>query len=270
MPLSQLVHDRAGTGEPLVLIHGIGHRRQAWYPIFDRLAERYDVIAVDLAGFGESAPYDAGIPYDMDNACLDLAQNFAEWGIERPHVVGNSLGGALALELASRGQASSAVALNPAGFFTRFGFLRAMVVLFTLRLTSQVPDAVLRAVARRRLGRRMIGQVLYRHPERHDFEATYGDALALKRCRSFEEVARAGIRYAFRSEVAVPATIAWGTRDQVLPYRQATVAASRLPDASHVPLVGAGHVPMVDTPDRIIELIDQTVARAQRDDRATA
>ena len=60
------------------------------------------MIALDLSGFGESAPYPRGQRYDMDNACRDLAANFAEWGIERPHVVGNSLGGAISLELAAR------------------------------------------------------------------------------------------------------------------------------------------------------------------------
>lgn len=71
MALSKLAYDRAGSGEPVVLIHGIGHRRQAWDPIFHRLAERDDVIAVDLADFGES------------------------------------LGGAICLELGARGLASS-------------------------------------------------------------------------------------------------------------------------------------------------------------------
>ena len=50
---SELAYTRKGSGEPLVLIHGIGHRRQAWDPVFEHLAESYDVIAVDLAGFGD-------------------------------------------------------------------------------------------------------------------------------------------------------------------------------------------------------------------------
>ncbi|HSV39461.1 MAG TPA: alpha/beta fold hydrolase, partial [Nocardioidaceae bacterium] len=106
-PLSTLKYDRKGSGETIVLIHGIGHRRQGWGPVFDQLAESYDVIAVDLAGFGESPAYDKGTAYTMDNACADLVANFAEWGVENPHVVGNSLGGAVALELGARGHAAS-------------------------------------------------------------------------------------------------------------------------------------------------------------------
>lgn len=262
-PLSRLVHDRKGAGEPLVLIHGIGHRRQAWYPVFERLSERYDVIAVDLAGFGESPPYPRGVPYDMDNACHNLEQNFAEWGIERPHVVGNSLGGAIALELASRGLVSSVTALSPAGFFRRFDAVRALVLLGLLRLTSKAPDRVLRTLARSSFGRRLIGCTLYSHPERHDFDTTYGDALALKRCTAFEDVARRGIRYQFDRPVSVATTVAWGTRDLILPFGQAAVARARFPDATHVTLDGAGHVPMVDAPEDIIELIDATVVRAR-------
>ena len=153
MPLSTLAHDRRGSGAPVVLVHGIGHRRQAWNPIVDLLAERYDVITVDLAGFGESPRYARGVPYSMDNACTDLAENFALWGIERPHVVGNSLGGAIALELAARGLAASATALSPAGFFTRPGVLRGLGTLGLLRVASQLPDAVLRLVARSEVGR---------------------------------------------------------------------------------------------------------------------
>ena len=48
-------HVRRGSGEPIVLIHGIGHRRQAWDPVIPLLAEESEVIAIDLPGFGESA-----------------------------------------------------------------------------------------------------------------------------------------------------------------------------------------------------------------------
>ena len=50
-----------GAGEPLVLLHGLGSARAAWDPVIPALAERFDVIAVDLPGFGESAPLPAGV-----------------------------------------------------------------------------------------------------------------------------------------------------------------------------------------------------------------
>ena len=51
--LPDLEYTRRGSGIPLVLLHGIGHRREAWDPIIDRLAEHFDVIAPDLSGFGQ-------------------------------------------------------------------------------------------------------------------------------------------------------------------------------------------------------------------------
>lgn len=263
MPLSRLVYDRRGSGEPLVLIHGIGHRRQAWAPMMDRLAERYDVIAVDLAGFGESPRYAKGTPYDMENACRDLAENFAEWGIERPHVVGNSLGGVLSLELAARGLARSATVLSPAGFGSRLATARALVILGTLWLAAQLPNLVLRALSRPAWGRTIIGGLLYAHPTWQPADVAYGDAVSLKRSRAFFDVARAGVRYpGFRLPVDVPVTVAWGTKDLILPFDQSAVARERLPEARHVTLEGVGHVPMYEATAEIVELIQKTTAEA--------
>ena len=261
--LSQLVHDRSGAGEPVVLIHGIGHRRQAWDPIVDRLAERYDVIRLDLAGFGESPAYPDGTPYNMANACADLAANFAKWGVERPHVVGNSLGGAIALELAACGVASSATVLSPAGFFGRVERLWPLVALSLMRLSSRLPDRVLRVVSRSRAGRRMVGHLLYSHPERATAESTYADSLAMKRAAAFFPTIREGLRYDLGTTgIEVPVTVAWGTEDRLLRYRQSATARCRLPRAQHVPLPGCGHVPMIDDPELVASVIERTIGRA--------
>jgi pimeloyl-ACP methyl ester carboxylesterase len=262
--LSELVYTRKGSGEPLVLIHGIGHRRQAFDPVFELLAQSYDVIAVDLAGFGESPAYPAGTPYTMDNAAADLSANFAAWGIERPHVVGNSLGGAIALELGARGLARSVTALSPAGFFRGADRITALLVLMTLRVSAAVtPAPVLRAISRSRLGRRVIGFALYTHPERFTAEQVYGDSLALKHASAFNGTIKQGTTYAFTSPVPVPTTIAWGTRDRILLYGQSALAQERLPEAHHVALPHCGHVPMVDDPALIVRVIAQTTARTQ-------
>ena len=58
-----LAYERVGSGPPLVLLHGVGHRRQAWYPVLDRLTEHREVILVDLPGHGESPPLPAGRPF---------------------------------------------------------------------------------------------------------------------------------------------------------------------------------------------------------------
>ena len=68
-------------------------------------------------------------------------------------------------------------------------------------------------------------------------------------------IARASRGYAFTGVPTVPVTIAWGTRDRILAYRQAAAARRGLPEARHVDLPGSGHVPMSDDPDLVADLI---------------
>jgi pimeloyl-ACP methyl ester carboxylesterase len=199
----------------------------------------------------------------MDNACADLTANFAEWGVEKPHVVGNSLGGAIALELAVRGLASSATVLSPAGFFGRLERLWPLVMLSLMHLASRLPNRLLGMVSRSRVGRHLVGFLLYANPGRATADGTYGDSLALKGGSAFFPTIRAGLSYELDATgLEVPTTVAWGTRDRLLRYRQSEQARRRLPTAVHVPLPDCGHVPMLDDPALVIEVIEQTVARA--------
>src|SRR5262249_53085113 len=111
-----LAYERMGSGPPLVRLHGVGHRRQAWGAVLDRLTPHRDVIIADLPGHGESPPLQKGEPAveAMLGAVTALLDHL---GLERPHVAGNSLGGRLALEAAAAGRGRSATALSPAGFW---------------------------------------------------------------------------------------------------------------------------------------------------------
>src|SRR5215210_7372828 len=111
-----LAHVRRGSGPPLLLIHGIGSQWPMWEPVLDRLARERDVVAVDLPGFGDSAPL-PGTP-SVEALARAVAQFVGGLGLERPHAAGNSLGGGVALEMARQGEARSACVLSPAGFGT--------------------------------------------------------------------------------------------------------------------------------------------------------
>ena len=90
--------ERHGAGAPVLLIHGLGYARWGWEPVLPGLAARFEVVLLDNRGIGESdAPPG---PYTVAEMAADAVQVLDEAGIERAHVVGTSLGGMIAQELA--------------------------------------------------------------------------------------------------------------------------------------------------------------------------
>lgn len=264
----EVVYERRGAGSPLVLLHGIGHRWQAWEPVLDLLAEHHDVIAVDLPGFGRS-PLAADRDYTMPGAVEIAADMFASFGLDRPHVAGNSLGGVLSIELASRGLVRSATALAPAGFWSAADRAWALYLLTCVRTGSRAPSWLRTALINRKLPRMLGASVLYGHPSRLLASSVREDMESLAASPGFDIVARAGRRYVYSSPApTVPTTVVWGTRDRILWPRQARRAAALLPAATHVMLPGCGHVPMSDDPTRIADLILTTCARSALDTAA--
>jgi pimeloyl-ACP methyl ester carboxylesterase len=257
---------REGSGPPRVLLHGVGHHWQAWRPVIDRLADAFDVIACDLPGFGRSDPLPPGVDPTVAAYVDAIAHWFGEAGLQRPHVAGNSMGGAIALELAARNEVASATALSPAGFWTPVE--RRWAQLTSLGVVAHLPRALAPAVVRlagTRLGRLALLAQLFDHPSRIPLDeaaATLRDALAAP---AFRAALAAFSRYAYDPvgrPATVPVTVAWGNHDWLLPHRlQAPRAQRMLPDARHVTL-GAGHVPYFDDPNAVAAVIRSTAAAA--------
>jgi pimeloyl-ACP methyl ester carboxylesterase len=115
--LAGLDHYRAGSGQQLLLIHGLGSTWRVFWRQLPRLAAERDVLGLDLPGFGESAPLpgvEASVPALTD--AVEAALDEAGW--ERPVIAGNSMGGWIACELARRGRAAGVLAISPAGMHT--------------------------------------------------------------------------------------------------------------------------------------------------------
>src|SRR3712207_2048028 len=106
-----------GSGEPLVLLHGLGTGSDAWGPVLSPLAGRHEVLAVDLPGFGGSPPLPDGVLPTPEALANAVQRVLDELGIAAAHLCGNSLGGWIALELARRRRARSLVLISPAGFW---------------------------------------------------------------------------------------------------------------------------------------------------------
>ncbi|MFK4541509.1 pimeloyl-ACP methyl ester carboxylesterase [Streptomyces tendae] len=252
-----LTYARVGAGEPLLLLHGIGHHRQAWDPVVDILATERDVIAVDLPGFGESPALPSGLPHDLPTTSAVLGAFCAALGLDRPHVAGNSLGGLLALELGRENLVRSVTALSPAGFWTQAERRYAFGVLTGMRRTARsLPLPLVERLSRTAVGRTVLTSTIYARPGRRSPGAVVAETLALARSEGFTETLRAGRSVLFADDVpGIPVTVAWGSRDRLLVPRQGPRAKSTIPRARLVRLPGCGHVPMNDDPALVARVV---------------
>uniref|UniRef100_A0AAU2VD38 Alpha/beta fold hydrolase n=1 Tax=Streptomyces sp. NBC_00003 TaxID=2903608 RepID=A0AAU2VD38_9ACTN len=254
---TSVTYRREGTGEPLLLLHGIGHHLQAWDPVFDLLAADRDVIAIDLPGFGASPALPEGAAYDLATVVPILGALCEALDIERPHVAGNSLGGLLALELGREKLVRSVTALSPAGFWTPSERQYAFNVLRMMRLVAKaLPLPVIERMSRTAPGRTALTSTIYARPGRRSPEAVVAETLALRTAPGFEETLAAGQDVLFTDDVpGVPVTVAWGSRDRLLMRRQGVRAKHTVPGARLVRLPGCGHVPMNDDPALVTRVI---------------
>lgn len=224
------------------------------------------MIACDSPGFGHSAPLAAGVEPTIDAYVEAFVRFFAQLGVEQPHVAGNSMGGAIVLELARRGVVRSATAFSPAGFWTPAERRFSQV---SLRMLARMPRPlrpVIRKFATTGAGRAILFKQLFGWPTRMpaaEAVAALDDAWAAP---AFTDTLASFDRYEFTAGEELrgtPITIAWGRYDRLLIYsRQAPRARERLPWARHVTL-GAGHVPFFDDPGAVAETIRLTALGSQ-------
>ncbi|MER5903909.1 alpha/beta fold hydrolase [Streptomyces mirabilis] len=248
---------RVGTGEPLLLLHGIGHHRQAWDPVVHILAAEREVIAVDLPGFGESPALPDGLTHDLRTVVPTLGGLCEALEIERPHVAGNSLGGLLALELGREKLVRSVTAISPAGFWSPVERRYAFGVLLAMRQGARrLPLPVIERLSRSAAGRAALTSTIYARPGRRSPEAVVAETLALAHAEGFADTLRAGTTVQFTDDIpGLPVTVAWGTRDRLLVRRQGIRAKHIIPRARLVRLPGCGHVPMNDDPALVARVI---------------
>lgn len=251
--MGELAYDRRGSGDPVVLVHGLGSRRKVWRPVIDLLAAERDLVAIDLPGFGESPPDEAGTAMTIADHADRVHRFFAEVGLERPHIAGNSMGGGVALELGRRGVVRSVTAFSPIGFWGRPGqsWCRwALRVGYEAghRLPEPRSPRVSLGLARVGLFVPSFGRPFKAPAE--EVLSTRDDGLAAP---GYLDALTYGLDFRFRDPGRlgeIPLTIAWGRRDVLLPYwAQAPRARRMLPWARHVTVPRGGHIPFYDEPE---------------------
>jgi pimeloyl-ACP methyl ester carboxylesterase len=253
-----LTHDIAGTGDTLLLVHGVVHRRQAWDPVLDLLTPYRRVVTVDLPGHGESDDLDVFGAERLDAFVEALAELIRDVGPAGGpvHVAGNSLGGYLSLCLAARGDVATATALSPAGFWNgpssqartlaKFGALRAAAG----ALGNKAPTAF-----RSRLVRYPSLAPFFAHPSRISYDTAVVDMQSLLTNTTLASGVDAPFALPPLTDPPAPVTVAWGTRDFILPHRNRVNVLRHFPHARLISVPGVGHVPMSDNPELIASIL---------------
>jgi pimeloyl-ACP methyl ester carboxylesterase len=258
-----LAHTRRGRGEPVVLLHGIGSHRGAWDPVIPMLAEHHEVLALDLPGFGASAPLPPGEEPSPQRLAEAVAATLDQLGITRAHFVGNSLGGWIALELAQRRPVASLTLLSPAGLWRRHAPAYARASLLATWRACRHGGGVIGALSRWGWARRLIFWQVFGHPERLTPDAARGHVAAMANGAGFRSTLAATqrLRFVRDGEIDAPVTLAFGTRDRILLRRQARFTDELPAHTVRVAIRSGGHVPMSDAPAEVATIILASTSR---------
>jgi pimeloyl-ACP methyl ester carboxylesterase len=257
----------AGAGETMLLLHGLGGSKVSWLPVVAALGEHFRVVAPDLPGHGESgkpgADYSPRFYAGVVRGLMDTLET------RKAVVVGNSLGGRVALDLAlhSPTRVSTLALLGPVVPGLRWRHL--------VNLSRLVPAEVggIPFPLRERWMRTMVRR-MFAHPERmppelftvvaQEFMRVYRDPRA--RVAFFSSLRHIvteppGPFWASLAKIEQPSIVLFGESDRLVPLRLGAGLADRLPNASFRPLPGVGHVPQVEAPRETLAAILEFVGR---------
>ncbi|HVF80046.1 MAG TPA: alpha/beta fold hydrolase [Solirubrobacteraceae bacterium] len=246
-----------GSGPPVLLVHGLGGCWQNWLENIPELARDHRVIAVDLPGFGASempaGPVSiAGYARTLDHVCTALS-------IDAAAVVGNSMGGFVAAELAIGvpQRVERLVLVSAAGLqIAELRLERVLAGLAWTRLDLLAGvyggwvAAHAETVARRSRLRRLMFAGIARHPAAVPWPLVAEQAQGFGR-PGFMPAVRAMVSYPLRprlAEIACPTLVVWGENDRLVPLRDASAFEQLIGDARKIVYPDTGHVPMLERP----------------------
>jgi pimeloyl-ACP methyl ester carboxylesterase len=256
-PMNFTPAHRGGSGPPLVCLHGFTDTWRSWELVLPALEQRFDVFAPTLPGHAGGPPLETA---SVEEVADRLERLLDDAGIGTARIVGNSLGGFLALELAARGRAESVVALAPAGGWPAddspfgaeiVGHFTAMQEL--ARAAAPYIDSIV-AVDE---GRREVTRLITTNFEHIPSELIAHLVCGVAACDDVGPALEIAVRHGWQlGRIDCPVRIVWGTDDRVLPWPSAAVRFREwVPDAEWVVLDGVGHCPQLDVPIEIAALV---------------
>jgi 2-hydroxymuconate-semialdehyde hydrolase len=254
---------------PVLMLHGIGRSLEDWAPQHDRLSAGHRLISVDMPGFGLSDRLPE--PITLESLAAGVAETVAALGEDRPlHLMGNSLGGAVAMRMLVRDpdRVRTLTLVNSAGFGKEVAlFLRILAV-------PGVGRRLMRRFDRRaswRVERSLFADRTHITDERVDFGLRV--AARPEYAQVFLEAAKSvgglrGVRPAWRTDLLAavarhprPMLIVWGDRDLILPHTHLAAARAAFPDAEWHLFENTGHMPQIERADEFAELARRLMGR---------
>lgn len=269
MKLTTVLTEIDPTRPPLVLIHGLGSAATVFKPILAEFSKNFRVISVDLPGHGQS-PYSkrqAMDPISLGTAIFETVKS--EYGIDRFHVVGNSLGGWIALEMAASRpeQILSVTGLAPAGLWLVPAKGRVPSEARSYYLAKSLKPFIKIALKSKQLRKIGFERVSPKWQEL-SYETCLDASIAMTNCRGYFPAWDGMIRRRFEAKIpeSVAVTILFGDTDNTLP---ADVSQERSLAPSHctwLRIENCGHAPMWDQPDLVLKVVLETSAKSGFED----
>jgi pimeloyl-ACP methyl ester carboxylesterase len=259
---------RSGAGEPLLLLHGWGSSGRDFAAVLPSLAERFEVLNMDLPGAGRS-------PHLIERPTVAAITDAVERTLDaedvgRVHVLGNSLGARIALELARRGRARSVVSIAPSGMNVWPERVFQGAGMAVARLAGRTISPLIGPLSRSAVGRTALMLPMKARPWATGEEEALGLREGFADSRDWWrtllwalllDVPR-GVGHIDCPVLLVQGTADWIAMGQTVRYLPV------VPRSRFRPLLAAGHAPQSDRPETIVRLVEQTARRAAETDAA--
>jgi pimeloyl-ACP methyl ester carboxylesterase len=257
----------AGSGQPLLLLHGVADSAHSWQWVMPTLARTHQIYAPSLPGFGNSAKPD--IDYSPHFFTTFVTAFLDNLGLQRVSIVGNSLGGLIGMRLAlsAPDRVNSLVLIDSAGLGREISpTLRGL----TLPGAGQLLAAVGQTEAGARSWAFSVSNLLFANPDRVPsvwreqlyrmarmpgyLEATVG---AVRGGNTAVAQKKREIMLDQLPQLNMPTLVIWGEQDRILPAHQAQASVDRLPQGQLALLPNCGHVPQIEQPEQVQTLLEQ-------------
>lgn len=246
---------RQGSGPPLVLVHGLGARRESWRPMLAGLTPAREVVTVDLPGHGTTPALAGALTFDR---LVDaLQQHLVAEGLGDADLVGSSMGARMVLELARRGVGRHTVALDPGGFWNdteKAVFGTSVKASFAL---VKALRPALPTLARSAVGRTALLPQFSPRPWAVPGDVALTDLQSIADTAALSATLSALLDSGPQLGGPTPGRVVlgWGRRDRVTLPRQAARAQKAFPQATVHWFDHCGHFPMWDSPDEAVRVV---------------